>query len=278
MFAPADPPEPRLVALTPLVSHAPWRLALPAARPGGLLLWVNRGQGRAEIGPVLRGFGPNSVFWIPARTVHAFNFAPGAQGMLLAMPGRFVMPLPAHPIRLQIETLPLQSELAGMFERLRAESGSTETGHKVALRAHAALIAVWLARYADNHGGGERIVAPDARTGALVSRALAEAAAGSAALTVAELAERLEVSEAHLTRVIKSELGHTAHEVLNRAVMSAAARAVADTDLTAREIAERLGFSSPAYFNRAFAAALGEPPGRFRTEARGHLQAGFAGL
>ena len=48
-------------------------------------------------------------------------------------------------------------------------------------------------------------------------------------------------------------------------IMYEARRLLLETDMPAREIAEHLGFSSAAYFTRAFAQATGRTPSDFRT-------------
>ncbi len=46
--------------------------------------------------------------------------------------------------------------------------------------------------------------------------------------------------------------------------MHEARRLLRDTDMPAREVAETLSFSSPAYFTRAFQQATGRTPTEFR--------------
>jgi AraC-like DNA-binding protein len=51
--------------------------------------------------------------------------------------------------------------------------------------------------------------------------------------------------------------------------MYEARRLLLDTDMPAREIAEHLGFSSAAYFTRAFTQATGRTPSDFRAPHAG---------
>jgi AraC-like DNA-binding protein len=81
---------------------------------------------------------------------------------------------------------------------------------------------------------------------------------------VASYARQLQVTPTHLSRVCRDASGRPALALLNERIMYEARRLLLDTDLPAREIAQQLGFSSAAYFTRAFSQAVGRPPSEFR--------------
>jgi AraC family transcriptional regulator len=65
-------------------------------------------------------------------------------------------------------------------------------------------------------------------------------------------------------RAFKKLAGHTLTEYLAQARIERAQHLLLTTDLGLKEIAYRLGFSSPANFSTAFKAATDLPPGAFR--------------
>jgi AraC-like DNA-binding protein len=85
---------------------------------------------------------------------------------------------------------------------------------------------------------------------------------------VADYAAQLQVTPTHLSRVCREAAGRPAHALLNERIMYEARRLLLETDMPAREIAEHLGFSSAAYFTRAFSQATGRTPSDFRAPAR----------
>lgn len=79
-------------------------------------------------------------------------------------------------------------------------------------------------------------------------------------------------------RAFKKFAGHTLTEYLAQARTERAQHLLLTTDLGLKEIAYRLGFSSPANFSTAFKAATDLPPGAFRQrrQARRELDGGEA--
>ncbi|MBR1837684.1 MAG: helix-turn-helix transcriptional regulator, partial [Kiritimatiellae bacterium] len=79
-----------------------------------------------------------------------------------------------------------------------------------------------------------------------------------------QIAARLGVSQDVLHDRFVAELGHAAGAEILRRRLAAAKRMLAATDLAAREIADRTGFSSPSHFSNAFRAATGLAPRAWR--------------
>ena len=86
--------------------------------------------------------------------------------------------------------------------------------------------------------------------------------------TLNDIGDMLGVTPTHLTRTFKSTCGMTAARYLGDRLMHAARSELIDTPNSAAEIARDLGFSSPAYFSRAFLHHAGETPGKFRNHHR----------
>ena len=59
--------------------------------------------------------------------------------------------------------------------------------------------------------------------------------------------------------------------------MAAARTLLLTTDLSAEQVARRVGYDDPRYFNRRFRAFHGVAPGRWRASAAGPSSGGVAG-
>jgi AraC-like DNA-binding protein len=83
-------------------------------------------------------------------------------------------------------------------------------------------------------------------------------------LNVSELAESLDVSREHLTRVFKEQTGQTPYQYLLRQRMLLACHLLKETELTTKQVAARLGYTQPAQFSRCFRRVMLLTPTRFR--------------
>ena len=81
-----------------------------------------------------------------------------------------------------------------------------------------------------------------------------------------ELARICEIGRRHLTRAFKATTGRTIGEYVTEVRMTKAKSLLADTDLSQKEIAYRLGFSGPSSFCVAFGKVEGMTPKQFRSE------------
>ncbi len=83
-------------------------------------------------------------------------------------------------------------------------------------------------------------------------------------LNVTELATRLQVSREHLTRVFQQELNKTPHQYISEQRMIVACKLLKETNLSAKEIAYRVGDPSPAHFTTLFKKMLHMTPLQYR--------------
>jgi len=82
--------------------------------------------------------------------------------------------------------------------------------------------------------------------------------------TLDRLAREAGVSRSVFAERFRERIGTTPMRFLGDLRMRLARRLLADRGLGAGEVGRRVGYASEAAFNRAFRAALGEPPGRYR--------------
>ena len=85
--------------------------------------------------------------------------------------------------------------------------------------------------------------------------------------TVAELSERVALSEGHFYREVRRLLGQRPMAILVRLRMERACALLQTTELTLDIIAEQLAYSSAYAFSHAFTQYLGVRPGRYRRQA-----------
>jgi AraC-like DNA-binding protein len=86
--------------------------------------------------------------------------------------------------------------------------------------------------------------------------------------TMQAVARRLGVSARSLRRHLHEE-GHTYAEVVDGAMADVARRLLYDSTATIQDVADRLGFSEPSAFHRAFKRWTGLTPQQFRARCTG---------
>jgi transcriptional regulator GlxA family with amidase domain len=108
-------------------------------------------------------------------------------------------------------------------------------------------------------------VAPEPSTGQLVRRVTDHVSAHLGDdLSTATLAAAVGVSDRHLTRLFRAEVGLTPGRWVRRARIEAAAKLLTTTTKPVATIARRCGFGSSEGLRQAFVARYGVSPARYR--------------
>lgn len=259
-------PQIKLFTAPALVSRGRWRLQSLHARPENLFFWVTRGQGQLRLGSTLRGFGPNTVLFIPAGQIHAVNMGPNTQGYIGFVPETLPLPVPASPCIIKATSIFDQGQLTGYFEQVSLEFNANKIGNDHVMESYLTLISVWIERNLDRNDwiGHSPKNAATRLTNAFLQR-LEDNFTKS--LSISTYAAVLDVTPTHLGRVCREVLGRPTSELVQERVVTAAKYALADSDIRINEIATDLGFSSPAYFTRLFKQVAGMSPRAFRQNA-----------
>ncbi len=259
---PEAPSNLRIVPIARLAQGGRWRVEAMRALSEPCLLWFTRGQGRITMGGETRGYGPHNAVFIPAGVMHGFEVGPQTHGQAIFFGRDSDVTLPEMPQHLRIREAGPQAELSGIIEAVQRELDSTRPGADRAARHHLGLLGVWLERQiapanADTPrpSAAKRLVA---RYSALLER---DFRSGHG---VSDFAAELGVTSTHLTRSCRETCGRAAHDLLQDRKMFEARRLLADTRVPVKQIADALGFASPAYFTRAFHAKTGKTPTQFR--------------
>ena len=258
----ADVAPLRLVPIPRLAMGGRWRVEAMRSLSEPVLLWFTRGQGRITIGGITRGYGAHNAVYIPAGMMHGFDVGAQTFGTALFFGRDHGLELPDQPLHLRIRDVGPQAEISGLIESIQRETDSSRAGHEKAARHHLGLLGVWLERQAAT--SADETPRPDA------SRRLARAYADvleqgfHTGKGVADFARELGVTPTHLTRVCNKTCGRSASDLLHDRVIFEARKLLTDTRLPVAQVAQTLGFTSAAYFTRAFQHRTGKTPSAFR--------------
>jgi AraC family transcriptional regulator, transcriptional activator of pobA len=261
-----DIPEPesawRVVPLSRLAQGGKWRTEAMRSYAGPVLLWFTRGQGRITVNGVTRGFGAHNAIWLPAHTMHGFEVMGQTNGHALFFPQSLALPLPEEPQHLRFRESIVQAELSHLIDNLEREISADLPLRDRALEYHAGLLSVWLERQMiAMEGDIPAELAAQRLSSAYSSLVERDYRKGR---SIADFAAELGVTPTHLTRSCHQACARSAHEILADRIFFEARRLLKETVVPVNVIASELGFTSAAYFTRAFQKATGEKPTSFR--------------
>ncbi|WP_373356767.1 helix-turn-helix domain-containing protein [Pseudoroseicyclus sp. CXY001] len=245
-----------------------WRTEAMRAHRAPRLIFFTKGQGRITIAGLTSGYTANNLIFLPAGTMYGFEVGPTTFGHMLAIPHAMAGEWPESHVHLRLRDVHMQKDIASAFDSLERELKSDRAGHARAAHYHLGLLAVLFERALERQEG----TPPDARAGSAAAQLVAaftalverDYAKGRA---IADFARALGVTPTHLTRCVRRTCGKSAHDLLTDRILYEARRQLSETRRPVAEIAAALGFSSPAYFSRAFHAAVGVSPSRFRRQS-----------
>jgi AraC family transcriptional regulator, transcriptional activator of pobA len=245
-----------------------WRTEAMRSHATPRLLYISRGQGRITVAGLTSGYGPNNLIFIPAHTMYGFELGPTAYGLMLAIPAAMADEWPEESVHLRLRDVVAQKDIATLFDNLERELGSAKAGHTRAAHYHLGLLAVFFERQQAAHPpdpSDQRTQTASARLVAaytdLIERDF------QSGKGIAHYARELGVTPTHLTRCCRATCGQSAHGILQDRLLFEARTLLRDTRRPVQDIARALGFSSPAYFSRSFAAQAGITPSGFRRGA-----------
>lgn len=254
----------RLVPIPTLAAGGRWRVEAMRANPEPLLLWFTKGQGRITVAGVTRSYSAHNAVFIPAGVMHGFEIGPTVFGSALFMGRQSPLVLPQEPRHLRVREGAAQQELNLLLDHVQREMQSPQPAAERALQAHLGLISVWLERQGALAPSDARALRPDA-TERLVARytALLERDFRSG-VGITAYAEALGVTSTHLSRCCKRSCNRSAIALLQDRRIFEARKMLAETRMPVRLVGAALGFTSAAYFTRAFQSLTGHSPSDFR--------------
>ncbi len=246
-----------------LSRQTPWRLTGLRARPQHCFYWITRGQGRITLGCQTRGFGPNTLIFVPAGVVHKIQLGVNPLGYVAYLPAELSVPVAGGPRILKVPTVFEQGVVTGYFEQAAGENQSSKAGRNHAMESYLTLITVWIERNPHENTWPGRITLTQAHAHAESFLNQLERDLGRFH-SVAHYAAGLDLTPTHLTRLSKQVLDQSAQDVILDRVILEARVLLADSALPIGRISATLGFSTPTYFSRMFNARTGMSPRQFR--------------
>jgi AraC family transcriptional activator of pobA len=241
------------------------------------LFVLEAGSGVAETADQALSFEAPRLVWLPMGDAERARLAPGARGALLqlselgalaALPtGRLNMRLRAMlqgRLSLPITDPVARARLSGRIEEIRAELFARAPGADMAVSNLVSLVLVQIWRMAQEDTASVRA----APRGVVERFVQLVAQHRRDHWRVEDYARAAGVSRDRLGSAVQRATGLSPQDYLHRELASEARELLANSGLQVAEIAFRLGFSDPAYFNRFFTRIEGLPPGRWRKRQR----------
>ncbi len=257
----------RIIPLARLGKGGRWRTEAMRSYGAPVLYWFTRGQGRITIAGQTAGYGAHNAIFLPAGTMHGFEMPNQVHGMIVVFPAdcETQLDLPEAPLHLRLREADQHLELNKLVENLQTEMQGGGADSDTAMMCHAGLLAVWLRRQVS---ASELIDTPAPRKNAATRLAAAYTSLVEidfhSAKSVRDYAAALGVTPTHLSRVCNKACGRPASAILADRVHYEARRMLSETHMPIKDIAQALGFASPAYFTRAFQNHTGRTPSGFR--------------
>jgi len=252
----------RLIAIPRLAAGGRWRVEAMRTLSEACFLWFTKGQGRVTIAGVTRGYTAHNGLFIPAGVMHGFEVGPQVFGTAVFFGKDCKVKLPSQPLHLRIREVHAQQELNVTLDCIQRELDSSVAAHDRAAEHYLGLLGVWLERQAiraqpeaTRPEAAWRLVA---RYTALMEQEFRKGAG------VSDMAAALEVTPTHLTRCCRQSCGRSAIELLQDRRIFEARKLLSETETPVNKISAAIGFTSPAYFTRAFQHRTGSSPTAFR--------------
>ncbi len=255
----------RIVPLPRLAANGRWRVEAMRSLSEPCILNFTKGMGRITVAGVTRGYSAGTIVYIPAGVMHGFEVGPTVLGTALFLGKDCKVELPAMPQHLRLRDVVAQQEMTMMLDMVSREmENGTAAGQRAAVH-YVGLLSVWLERQAA--AAGVTAPRPDAAH-RLVARFTAAMEQGfRTGAGVGDFAAELGVTPTHLTRCCRAASGRSAIELLQDRRLFEARQMLSETKLPVGQISAALGFTSAAYFTRAFQNQTGVSPSKFRKTA-----------
>ncbi len=255
-------PEVRMTPIPRLAQGGRWRVEAMRSYSSDLLLWFTCGQGRITVAGTTRGYGAHNAVFIPSGVMHGFEVSNKVFGTAIFVPKALGLPFPDTPVHLRIRDATQQGEITAILSNMGRELNNNHPEHIRAIHHHTGLLSVWLKRQMLVHLQDSD--APDSaqRLSARFSEMIEQQYRSGK--SVSQYAEDLGVTPTHLSRICNQACGRPASVLLHDRLIFEARRLLRETKTPIQKVASDLGFSSPAYFSRAFQQHTGQTPSAFR--------------
>jgi len=237
-------------------------------------------SGAAGNSDAVQSFEAPRLVWVPAGKASELSAEAGARGVImLASQQTLVRALPtsllADQMRIVLQqgvslALSADDAIVRLVDGVAAEKQTTAPGSLEALEHYLSLILLHLWRLL-----GSDLVSHQRSPQGLAERFLMLAGLHKHQhWTVEDYASALGVKRDRLGVAVRRATGLSPQGYLHREIMRDACELLASTGLPVSQIAFRLGYVDPAYFNRFFTRQSGQTPGKYRHVLRHRREQG----
>ena len=254
-----------------------WTIS-PHAHPGIFqLLLLERGTGVLACGGQHVDLDPTSLVILPSGCIHAFRFAPDAEGWVLSLAHdllqdpRIAGVFDAAPLGSEASAQILDGDdprtrrLRWLFGDLAGEREGERSGYLPPCLAAQLGLVLALASAAVTDAGGSTGNNGRAEVMAWRFRQLVDTTFRQG-WSVNRYASELGTTAPTLTRVCRSVLQRAPGEAVRDRILLEAMRSLTYTSASISQISEHLGFDDPAYFSRFFKQRVGITASVFRRD------------
>lgn len=258
-------------------SQHQWEIKLHRHASFFQILYIEAGSGDAIFGHTTSEIHPPAVLTIPPGVNHGFRFSRDIEGLVITVlssqlpqslgdRGRlgewFAMPHATNLDPHDIDAAYLMQSL----NRLGVEFELRRAGRSDLLLSYISLALQLTARISDNTNVTKFASNPNKRRMELVSGLVQQHFRSHQPASF--YAGAIGISQAHLNRIVRSESGHTMHDIIANKLVDEAKRELLFTLASVQEIAFRLGFTEAGYFSRFFSKHTGVTPRDWRQRAK----------
>lgn len=237
------------------------------------IFYVSKGSGKALVDADQFVLGDGDILIIPPMSVHSLAWSPGAEGqvLLLASPlaQRLATDMESRPWTRADRLLFNTSSDGGFIDQtlgfLAVEYSNHHLHRAVMLECLVRALMVWLERQRQlDIRKHQRASKPEEKCNRFLDLIEKNYHRHH---DVSWYAGQLGITSPRLSTISRELKDKTALELIHGRILLEAQRLLLYTGKTAVEIAEALGFSDPAYFNRFFKRLSGATPGKFKAKS-----------
>jgi len=250
-------PFPDVLHIESFSARAPvhgWQISPHRHSAMAQLFVIEDGRVEAQIDARKVRLETGDFLFVPAQSVHAFDFQPDTEGHVLSFPLSLIGGADVQAA--------LKAAFSGRVDAMLGTlvSAMVTAGQSQSLFRAAKLTGLaqsMLAHIAEHQGGTG---SEDPR----LTRFAQLIAEQAARWTASDYANALNISTGHLSRITRGASGLGATGYIEAQVMEEACRLLAFTQFPVSEVGYRLGFADPSYFSKRFRRAKGQSPSDYR--------------
>jgi len=242
------------------------------------VLYLVRGSGDVLVDTTRTHVEAPCLVWIPAQTVHGFDFAPDVDGPVVTAAQRTLESLAAvampelvqrmrKPVVLPLSESSRHAEtLMPLFLAIERESRHHGKGQMAAGMSLLVALAVQVLRLMDMPST-QALGAPSRKALQLEKFRLLVDQNYARHLPVSTYASQLGITAGQLSRLCREVLGVSSLDVIHARLVQEAQRLLVYTTNSVKQLADTLGFGDEAYFSRFFRKHTGLSPREFQAKA-----------